>query len=80
MGIVILEVCESNPAASLDLEKWESEYPGTSVIRSSCLSECEFCAAHAYVMINGEIVSSHDLDSLSAAIREKIEQELNAWQ
>lgn len=79
MGIVILEVCESNRAASLDLEALENEYAGISVMRNYCLSECELCAQKPYVMVNGEILAEEDLDSLMSRIRAKIESELNEW-
>ncbi|MFC4766362.1 DUF1450 domain-containing protein [Effusibacillus consociatus] len=79
MGIVIVEVCESNPAASLNLEILEEKFAGTSVMRSSCLSECELCAQKPYVMVNGDIVVAEDLDSLMSSIRTKIESELTEW-
>ncbi|WP_018133397.1 DUF1450 domain-containing protein [Effusibacillus pohliae] len=79
MGIVIVEVCESNPAASLDLEALEETYAGTSVIRNFCLSECELCAQKPYVMVNGEIIVADDFDSLLQAIRAKIESKLDEW-
>ncbi|GAX91815.1 DUF1450 domain-containing protein [Effusibacillus lacus] len=79
MGILIVEVCESNPAASLPLEVLEDEFAGISVIRSSCLSECELCAQQPYVMVNGDIIAAGSLDSLMGQIRSKIEAELAEW-
>lgn len=79
MGVVIVEVCESNPAASLNLEILEDEYAGTSVLRNNCLGECELCGQKPYVMVNGDIVAEEELASLMSRIRAKIESELSAW-
>lgn len=80
MGIVLVEVCESNPAASLDLEKLEETYSGVTVIRNECLSHCELCAQKPYLMINGDLVIGEDLASLQTLMHEKIESELREWE
>lgn len=79
MGIVIVEVCESNPAASLDIEDLENQYEGVTVIRNYCLSHCELCAEKPYLLVNGEIVSSDDLTTLMQKVRQMIEDELQEW-
>lgn len=79
MGIVIVEVCESNSAGELDAESLESHYDGVSVIRNYCLSHCELCAIQPYMLVNGEIVTGDDLESLMKNVREKIEIELSEW-
>lgn len=79
MGIVIVEVCESNPAASLDIESLENQYEGVSVMRNHCLSNCELCSEKPYMLVNGDIVTGDDLESLMERVREKIELELQEW-
>ncbi|HEU4963461.1 MAG TPA: DUF1450 domain-containing protein [Bacilli bacterium] len=79
MGIVLVEVCDVNPASGLDLENLEEEYPGVSVIRTPCLSNCSQCAAVPYAYVNGEILSATDKDTLWQDIKQAIEQELQAW-
>lgn len=79
MGIVIVEVCDVNPASGLDLEKLEEEYPGVSVIRTPCLSNCAQCATIPYAYVNGEILAREDKEALWAEIKREIEQELQAF-
>jgi uncharacterized protein YuzB (UPF0349 family) len=79
MGIVIVEICESNPAAGLDVEALESEFEGVSVIVSYCLSECTLCAEKPFMMVNGELVVADELDSLMDQVRAKISEELAMW-
>ncbi|TCP59484.1 uncharacterized protein YuzB (UPF0349 family) [Tumebacillus sp. BK434] len=78
MGIVIVEVCDVNPASGLDLESLESAYPGTSVIRTSCLSNCSECALHPYAYVNGEIHWAETTDELWNTIKTAIAAELAA--
>jgi uncharacterized protein YuzB (UPF0349 family) len=79
MGIVIVEVCESNFAAALDVESLEDQYDGVSVMRNYCLSYCELCAKQPYMLVNGEIVMGDDLESLMQNVCKKIENELAEW-
>ncbi|MDB5085404.1 MAG: hypothetical protein JWN30_2290 [Bacilli bacterium] len=76
IGFVLVEVCDSNWVSALDLEDLEQQYPGVSVLRSECLSLCEFCRESAYALVNGEIVSAATAEQCLIRIKEKIEQEL----
>lgn len=80
MGIVIVEVCDVNPASGLDLERLEEEYPGVSVMRTSCLSNCSQCAAVPFAYVNGEILAAEGKDELLRLIKQAIEAELAAWE
>jgi uncharacterized protein YuzB (UPF0349 family) len=80
MGIVIVEVCDVNPASGLDLEQLEQEYPGVSVIRTPCLSNCTQCAAVPYAYINGEFVSATDPQALWNELKLAIVEELKNWE
>lgn len=79
MGIVIVEICESNPAASLNAESLESEFEGVTVMLSYCLSECALCAENPFMMVNGDIVVADDLENLMDLVRAKISEELAMW-
>jgi uncharacterized protein YuzB (UPF0349 family) len=80
MGIVIVEVCDVNPASALDLEQLEEDFPGVSAIRSPCLSNCTMCASTPFAYVNGELLVHEDREVLLAQIREVIQQELSAWE
>lgn len=80
MGIVIVEVCDVNPASALDLEQLEEDFPGVSAIRSPCLSNCTMCASTPFAYVNGELLVHEDRAVLLAQIREVIQQELSAWE
>jgi uncharacterized protein YuzB (UPF0349 family) len=80
MGIVIVEVCDVNPASGLDLEQLEQDHPGVSVIRTPCLSNCTQCAAVPYAYINGEFVSAADPDALWHELKLAIAEELKNWE
>ncbi|PWK14391.1 DUF1450 domain-containing protein [Tumebacillus permanentifrigoris] len=80
MGIVIVEVCDINPASALDLEQLEEDFPGVSAIRTPCLSNCTMCASTPYVYVNGELLANADREVLLTQIRELIQQELSAWE
>jgi uncharacterized protein YuzB (UPF0349 family) len=79
MGIVIVEVCDVNPASGLDLEQLETEYPGVSVMRAPCLSNCTQCATVPFAYVNGEIFTAEDKESLLSQLKRAIEIELAEW-
>lgn len=78
--LVVIELCESNPIATENLETLETEYPGVAVLRNSCLNECVLCALTPYVMINGDIVQSDTVEKLLEQIRDKVVIELKQWE
>jgi uncharacterized protein YuzB (UPF0349 family) len=79
MGIVVVEVCDVNPASGLQLERLEEEHPGVSVIRSPCLSNCTMCATVPYAYVNGEMLTATTREELWAALKRAIEEELREW-
>jgi len=76
MGIVIVEVCDVNPASALDLEQLEKDYPGVSVMRTPCLSNCTHCAVAPFAYVNGELLANASRELLWAEVRDMIEKEL----
>lgn len=76
MGIVIVEVCESNFISQLNLESLEALYPGVSVLRTDCLSKCGVCQYNAYAYVNGQIVFAKDVQTCFERIQAKVEEEL----
>ncbi|UNO48837.1 YuzB family protein [Alicyclobacillus acidoterrestris] len=79
MDIVLVEVCDSNPISLLDLEALEGMYPGVTVLRTECLSQCGLCAHNAYAYVDGNIVFAKDPETCLARIRQRIEQHLALW-
>ncbi len=75
--IVVVEVCDVNPASALDLESLEEKYFGVSVIRNPCLSNCAQCATVPFAYVNGEILSG-DKETLWNDLVAAIEQELQS--
>jgi uncharacterized protein YuzB (UPF0349 family) len=78
-GLILIEVCDANPACVSDLFNLEQDYPGVSVLETSCLSECELCAERPYVFVNGEIVTAVDVPSLLAAVKERIDEMMRLY-
>jgi uncharacterized protein YuzB (UPF0349 family) len=80
LGIVIVEVCDVNPASALELERLEEDFPGTSVIRNSCLSNCTMCATTPFAYVNGELLLHEEREGLWTLIKAMVEQELKAFE
>lgn len=76
MGIIIVEVCDSNWMAGFDLDDLESIYPGVSVLHSECMSRCGMCEHNAYAYVNGKIVFAKDAETCYKRIRGRIEYEI----
>ncbi|MNH99347.1 hypothetical protein D3C73_521130 [compost metagenome] len=79
MGIVVVEVCDSNLMSALDLEKLEEEYPEIAVLRTDCLNLCGLCKLRPYAMVNGERVFAKTTEECISLIKQKIEEELQAF-
>lgn len=77
MGIIVVEVCDSNWMSGFDLEDLEVLYPGVSVIRSECMSKCGMCEHNAYAYVNGKIVYAKDAEMCFKRIKERIEYEFS---
>lgn len=78
--LVVIEVCDVNSAAALDLESIEETYPGVSVIRNPCLSQCAQCAVAPFAYINGEILTGTDKETLLQDLKAAVEAELKNWE
>ncbi|WP_053365902.1 YuzB family protein [Bacillus sp. FJAT-27245] len=77
MGIVIVDICQSNSINVLDLETiLESEYPEVSVLQNECLSFCGMCARSPYAIVNGKRVFAKTPEECLDKIRRQIEKEL----
>lgn len=76
LGLVTVEVCESNVMSTLELEELESEFSEVSVLRTECLMRCGLCEHNAYVYVNGHVVYAKDPKTCLARTRERIQREL----
>jgi uncharacterized protein YuzB (UPF0349 family) len=81
MGIVIIDICDSNWINELDIEAiLEKEYPEVAVLRNDCLNFCGMCARSPYAMVNGKRIFAKTPEECLVKIREQIEKELAAFQ
>lgn len=76
VGLVTVEVCESNVMSTLPLEDLEDEFPEVSLLRTECLMRCGLCEHNAYLYVNGHIIYGKNAASCLQRARERIEQEL----
>lgn len=77
IGIVVVEICDSNLMNTIDLEGIiESEYPEVAVLVSDCLSFCGLCRLKPYAMINGKRIHAKSPEECLEKIRKEIEAEL----
>ncbi|WP_316568211.1 YuzB family protein [Neobacillus sp. YIM B06451] len=77
MGIVIVDICQSNSINVLDIETiLESEYPEVSVLQNDCLSFCGMCARSPFAIVNGKRVFAKTPEECLEKIRKQIEKEL----
>ncbi|MDI3257970.1 MAG: DUF1450 domain-containing protein [Kyrpidia sp.] len=77
--LIVVEVCDLNPAAEMDWEELERACPGVSVLLHPCLSQCELCADHAYAFVDGEIVMAGTPEELMEAVRAKVDSAMKKW-
>lgn len=81
MGIVVVDVCQSNRLATIDIEDvLESEFPEVAVIINDCLSICGLCARTCFAQVNGKIVHGKTIEECLDKIREAIKKELAMYQ
>ncbi|MFB1052142.1 DUF1450 domain-containing protein [Paraliobacillus sp. JSM ZJ581] len=77
MGIVVVEICESNLLQTINAENlFESEYPEVAVLVSDCLNFCGLCRLKPYALVNGKRIRGKDVDDCIQKIRQAIEEEL----
>ncbi|HZW67612.1 MAG TPA: DUF1450 domain-containing protein [Pseudogracilibacillus sp.] len=79
MGIVVVDVCQTNLLATIDIEEiLEEEFPEVAVLMNSCLSFCGLCARVCFAQVNGKIVHGKTieqcLDNIRAAIKKELAQ------
>ncbi|WP_162879157.1 DUF1450 domain-containing protein [Paraliobacillus quinghaiensis] len=80
MGIVVVEICESNLMQTINAENlFESEYPEVAVLVSDCLNFCGLCRLKPYALVNGKRIRGKDVDDCINKIRLAIEDELAAY-
>lgn len=79
MGIVVVEVCDSNLLSSVELEQLEGQYPEIAVLRLDCLNLCGLCRIRPYAMVNGKRVFAKSVDECLEKIKAMIETELSAF-
>lgn len=80
IGIIIVEICESNLLKTIDLESiLESAYPEVSVITTECLSFCGLCRLKPFAMVNGKRVRGKDISDCLVNIAREIEMELEFY-
>ena len=81
IGIIIVEICESNVLMTVDAEQLlEEEYPEVSVLVNQCLSMCALCRFNAFALVNGQRVRGRDSEDCLQRIRKAIETELAHFQ
>ncbi|GAK08158.1 DUF1450 domain-containing protein [Geomicrobium sp. JCM 19038] len=65
MGIIIVELCQSNAITKLEIESiLEEKYPEVDVIESECLSTCGLCALRPFALVNGNRIFGDSLKSV----------------
>ncbi|TFB24955.1 DUF1450 domain-containing protein [Filobacillus milosensis] len=77
MGLVVVEICDGNLIARVNLEEiLEEEYPEVAVIENSCLSFCGLCAVRPYALVNGKRIFGQTPEEAVEKIKKAIEDEL----
>ncbi|PWU66969.1 MULTISPECIES: DUF1450 domain-containing protein [Gracilibacillus] len=77
MGIVVVDVCDSNLITTFDIEEIiESEYPEVAVLIHDCLNFCGLCRLKPYAMVNGKRVHGKTPEETLEKIKAAIEEEL----
>lgn len=76
MGIVVVEICDSNLMSALELEHLEELYPEIAVLRADCMNLCGLCKLRPYAMVNGNRVFATTTEECVEKIKAAIEAEL----
>lgn len=77
LSLVFVEVCDANLACREELFELENENPSVSVMETECMSQCELCALHPYVFINGDLLYTDSPDSLIQQAKDKVHEILS---
>lgn len=75
-GLVLVEVCDANPACVPELFQFEQQLPGVSVLETSCLSECDLCEQSPYVLVDGQVQEATDMPSLLTLLKQVLTHRL----
>lgn len=77
MGIVVVDICQANLLATIDIEEiLEEEFPEVAVLINDCLSFCGLCARVCFAQVNGKLVHGKTIDECLTNIRAAIKKEL----
>lgn len=79
LGVVVVEICQGNLLASLDVEQLEEEFPEIAVLRLDCLNLCGLCRARPYAMVNGSKVFAKTNEECMDLIRQQVKAELESF-
>lgn len=79
MGIVIVEVCDSNLMSALEIEHLEELYPEIAVLRADCMNLCGLCKLRPYALVNGKRVFAATTEACIEKIKAAIEAELAVY-
>ena len=79
MGIVIVEICDSNLMSALELEGLEELYPEVAVLRADCMNLCGLCKLRPYALVNGKRVVGQSTEECVEKIKEAIQAELAVY-
>jgi len=79
MGFILVEICDNNLLATIDLEGIFSDRPEVAVLRYECLNLCGLCSIRPYALINGERVFAKTVEECIAAIKQKVDEELEQY-
>ncbi|HLS06534.1 MAG TPA: DUF1450 domain-containing protein [Bacillota bacterium] len=81
MGIVVVEVCDGNVLATVDVEQIiESKYPEVAVLMSDCLTYCGLCRIRPYALVNGKRIVGKSIEECLNNIYKAIEKELAIYE
>ncbi|MEN2767176.1 DUF1450 domain-containing protein [Ornithinibacillus xuwenensis] len=81
MGIVVVELCDSNAITTLDIEGIiESEFPEVAVLTSDCLSFCGLCRVKPFAIVNNRRIFGKTPEDCLEKIRTAIKEELAIYQ
>lgn len=79
MGIVVVEICDSNLMSALELEHLEELYPEIAVLRADCMNLCGLCKLRPYALVNGKRVIGKTTEECIENIKAAIEAELAVY-
>lgn len=79
LGIVVVEVCDTNVLSALELEELEEEFPEIAVMRTDCLNLCGLCKLRPYALMNGKRVVGTSTEECLVSIKQKIQAELQEY-